>query len=377
VSSYWAEPRGDKWRACWRDRTGRTRTKAGFSHKKAAELHAARQAELNLAGGNQTWGEWKESWLAERRVEKSTDGSDRPRIEKHLSPKWRDHRIERITRRQVQLWVNQISTSVAPGTVNKLFYLFAASMRDAAGAGVIERSPCHDIELPVVPDTDDRFLTRADVGRIMYFLEARDQRIVQTFVGTGLRLGELVGLHRGRVHRESRTIEVRDVWSHEGREMKPYPKDAEPRVVPIPAWLDSVLKDLDVDQDEGPVCGAVHRRGSRCVGPLVFTGDRGGVFDGHNWRARVWKPATELAGFDGVKIHDLRHTYASWLLQAGRSMDEVAQVLGHSSSYVTKRYARFGGSHLDAVRDALAAPPATFSPPSPDSEGGPETLSAP
>lgn len=63
----------------------------------------------------------------------------------------------------------------------------------------------------------------------------------------------------------------------------------------------------------------------------------------------VWKAAREETGID-CRWHDLRHTCASWLVQAGVPLHTVAEILGHTSTAVTRRYAHLAPEHL---RDAI------------------------
>jgi integrase len=77
---------------------------------------------------------------------------------------------------------------------------------------------------------------------------------------------------------------------------------------------------------------------------LVFTSYRGDPIRLQNFRRRVWEPAVTRAGLpDGLRIHDMRHTAASILVNAGVPMKSVQEHLGHSSITVTMdRY-----SHLN------------------------------
>ena len=64
-----------------------------------------------------------------------------------------------------------------------------------------------------------------------------------------------------------------------------------------------------------------------------------------------WMQARIRCGLRHVHWHDLRHTCASWLVQAGVPLELVAELLGHSSLSMTRRYAHFADSGLvDAVR---------------------------
>jgi integrase len=70
-------------------------------------------------------------------------------------------------------------------------------------------------------------------------------------------------------------------------------------------------------------------------------------------RAR-WERLRVAVGLPGVRWHDLRHTYASWLVQAGKPLPAVRDLLGHSSLSVTNRYAHLAPAHL---QDAITALP--------------------
>lgn len=64
-----------------------------------------------------------------------------------------------------------------------------------------------------------------------------------------------------------------------------------------------------------------------------------------------FEEARAKAGLPGVRFHDLRHTYASWLVQAGSGLTVVRDLLGHSSLAVTSRYSHLSDRHLrQAVR---------------------------
>jgi len=67
----------------------------------------------------------------------------------------------------------------------------------------------------------------------------------------------------------------------------------------------------------------------------IFITEDGTPIDGSNWRKRVFNKAIEKAGLRKIRIHDLRHTYASLLIQAGESLAYIRDQLGHHSIKVT------------------------------------------
>ncbi|WP_425394333.1 tyrosine-type recombinase/integrase [Actinopolyspora mortivallis] len=66
-----------------------------------------------------------------------------------------------------------------------------------------------------------------------------------------------------------------------------------------------------------------------------------------------WNPVVQEAGLDGLTPHDLRHTYASWLLRRGVTVEQVSELLGHSTITMTQRYAHLADTQWEAVRAAL------------------------
>jgi integrase len=89
---------------------------------------------------------------------------------------------------------------------------------------------------------------------------------------------------------------------------------------------------------------------------LVFSSPVGGPLRLSNFRHRVWYPALKGTDLEGIRIHDLRHTGASILINQGLHPKIVQQHLGHSSIVVTMdRYGHLYPSDNERVQDALDA----------------------
>lgn len=77
------------------------------------------------------------------------------------------------------------------------------------------------------------------------------------------------------------------------------------------------------------------------LGPddLLFATRDGTPISGNTFRSRVWKPAIAASGVDfKVRIHDLRHAHASWLLAGGADLKSVMDRMGHSLIQTTQKY---------------------------------------
>ncbi|BAS07340.1 tyrosine recombinase XerC-like [Arthrobacter sp. Hiyo4] len=175
---------------------------------------------------------------------------------------------------------------------------------------------------------------------------------IALMAGCGLRWGEAMGLHRHRLDLERGWLRVVETWDPKAAQIKAYPKGKKARNVPVPDWVREALARVQV-LDAGS-CGHAHAAG-RCRSNLVLHG-HGEMADVNNWRKRVWAPALERADIGHARPHDLRHTYASWLVQNGVPIEEVARLLGHASSAVTQRYAHLADVPKDAVLNAVGNP---------------------
>ena len=107
---------------------------------------------------------------------------------------------------------------------------------------------------------------------------------------------------------------------------KPYPKDNEPRTMGLPADLVAQLADWITD------------RGLKS-GDLLFATRDGTPFSRNTFRTRVWRPAVAASGVDfDVRVHDLRHAHASWLLAGGSDLKSVMDRMGHAQITTTQKY---------------------------------------
>lgn len=359
--------------AKYRDADGKKRTADGgpFTHKKAAE-RAAAAAELaarslgwrDPSAAARPWGEWCDEWWPTRQREASTMATDAGRIEKILRPKWGEVRLIDITRQDILAWAAELATYTddqgvqrhrQPGTVKRIVNLLSVSLGAAVDKGILSANPALRLHLPEGGTLPDRYLTRDELSAICAHLSGHDLAMTLLLAGTGLRYGEAAGIHRPRVDAERRMLLVAETWSTRGRHMKAYPKGRRRRSVPIPGWVD--LSALEIEPVRGSTCSYEHLTGS-CAGPLLLTTPAGAMVEYSRYET-AFAAAVRRADVGHVRVHDLRHTYASWLIQAGRPLSEVGKLLGHVSPITTQRYAHLAETPADAVLAALGSGPAT------------------
>jgi integrase len=148
-----------------------------------------------------------------------------------------------------------------------------------------------------------------------------------TLARTGMRLGEALGLEWGDLDFNGGFIEVRRGLV-DGKVTTT--KTGKTRRVDMTPQLADVLKGLRTYRKRQAL-----KNGWQTVPEWVFINNKGNPLDGGNLRARVHYKACEKAGLRRVRIHDLRHSYATIRISAGHNIADVSRQLGHASIKIT------------------------------------------
>lgn len=360
----------------YRDGSGAKRTAGTFSTEKAA-MQAAVRAELALAegtwidprAGRLTFREYAENvWLPSRHLEVTTYAAYASNLRIHFIPFFGDYPMARIMPAMVQAWVNQAGTpktvagkerkGLSARSIVKYHVMLHSIFARAVADRIIPFNPCAATDLPKVVATRTRTLTPDEYTRLLAQIPPRFTVMVMTAIETGLRWGELVALRPRHIDTNSCTITVQDTIvevsakdSPTGQRMlvKPYPKDDEHRTLAVSQelidTLTSRIHDLDLSDDD-----------------LLFPSREtagGQPLSRATFNTRYWRPAVQRSGIDfPVRMHDLRHAHASWLLAGGADLRSVMARMGHAQIQTTQKYLH---TLDDADQRALAAFHATRS----------------
>jgi integrase len=219
------------------------------------------------------------------------------------------------------------------------------SMLDAAVADQrLAVNPAANAPLPTEHAAEQRFLDREQVLTLADLITARYRALVLLGGFGGLRWGELGGLRRGRVDVLRSRITVCETATDMGGciSFGPPKTPKSVRTVPLARGIMREVEQHLTDYVEpGPDA-------------LIFTAPTGGRCIGaRSGRRRGSRPFGK-PGQEGLRIHDLRHSYVSLMVAAGANPKEVSSWAGHSSvSFTLDRYGHLYEEHGDDVADRL------------------------
>lgn len=180
----------------------------------------------------------------------------------------------------------------------------------------------------------DRFLSMDEISRLSEALDAsgdpRGAAIIRMCMLTGARLGEV------RTARFEYFDLERGIWT------KPAASTKQRRVHRVPISAETV--DLVRTRIEAVPDGCA----------WLFPGDADEKDQPVQEVRRFWKAIQSAADLHGVRVHDLRHTFASLLASGGASLEMIGKLLGHTQARTTQRYAHLTDTPLRARVDAVA-----------------------
>ena len=323
---------------------GNRRSAGTFPSRRAALRAAQREEQAVREGrwwdrslGDITFEAYVESsWLPSKHLEATTRAAYRSYLDRHFLPFFGSRPMARILPSLVQEWVTKATAEgLSPRSVRKYHVMLHSIFERAVRDQLILINPCERTELPKIILRRTRTLTPDEFGRLMAAMPERHRLLVATAIETGMRWGELIALRprhidflRRTVTVEETIVEVSKKHSGTGERMiiKPYPKDNESRTFGVrSAWLEDVAEHIrlhGIGRDE-----------------LLFSTEAGTPISRNTFRTRVWLPAVEASRIDfGVRVHDLRHAHASWLLAGGADLKGVMDRMGHAQIQTTQKY---------------------------------------
>ena len=261
----------------------------------------------------------KRSWSVDERIARQ-----------HLSPTFGARELADIQRHEVEDWLHGLSSGgLAPATCNRILAVFKTICSLAAMRGLLPagQSPCAGVSSFKIHTQRERYLTQDEAQRLMRALEKSDRSeafAIRLLLLTGARKSEILKARWENIRLDQRLLTV------------PLSKSGRPRHIPL---SDAALE----------VLRAMPRSSGN---PWLFPGHAPGkpLSDLYLF----WNKLRRELGLTDVRIHDLRHTFASFLVNAGHSLYEAQKMLGHGDPRTTMRYAHLGQASLLAAAENVS-----------------------
>ena len=277
-------------------------------------------------------------------VDTNTVNKYRAYIRNDIAPVLGGLPLAGLTHDHVARWVQSMGEPrkdgrvASAGTISNKHGFLAGALNTAVPKHIAS-NPCSGIRLPRDDEAREMvFLTREEFAILRDSVTEYWRPLVEFLVASGCRWGEAVALKPADVDRAAGTVRISKSWKHgTGGYRLGAPKTPKSRrTINVPK---ATLDKLDYSNE------------------WLFVNREGGPVRSHGFIRRVWAPAVKRSKLDPApRIHDLRHTNASWQIQANVPLPVVQNHLGHES--ITTTVAIYG--HLDrrsmqAAADAVGA----------------------
>ena len=251
-------------------------------------------------------------------------------IKNHIMPNFGKLYMDEVTKTDVIQFISRHSLTHKPGSVNRVIimmrYIFNLSIRwETPG---ITKNPTADIPLLAENNKKERFLTAEEAQALIEQLQKSDNKMLQYIIPmlilTGARKNEVLTAKWEDFNLEQR------VWRIS------ISKSGKARHVPISDGVQYLLS--SIPRYAG--CDYAFPNPKTLL-PYVS------IF-------ASWNTARKSVGLSDVRIHDLRHSFASFLVNSGRSIYEVQRILGHTQIKTTQRYAHLSQDSLLAAANEIS-----------------------
>lgn len=336
---------GDQWPYGWVKGHGFT---GGPSHAPTFETWAARSIASRATANERT----RHDYLRD--------------LERHILPTFGPLPLDRITRELVGTWlIERKAEGVSPKTLKNLHGLASSVMQAAVEEGLTPANPFRGAmrSLPSVRQEEMVFLTRGEFDTLVSHVPEAYRPLVLTLGLAGLRWSEATALRVGDLDVMTRRLTITRAWKRtpENHFVIGEPKSRRSRrTITVPPSLLDALLPLIVGRGDSE---------------WLFLSRQGRPIRHSNFRARVWVPAVRgmqrcdtHAALEGPcrcpgtvakapRIHDTRHSHASWLIAAGVNLPAIQRRLGHESITTTvDRYGHLVPETDDEISAALDGP---------------------
>ena len=257
-------------------------------------------------------------------------------IAKYLLPFFGNMPVIEIKTGNVNDWISGLqSNGLEPKTIHNLWKMFRAMMNWHAQQNDEPTRKWYPI-LPALPHDEQRWFTQEEISQIVNAAKGQYKVLFHLAGATGMRAGELFGLHVEDLDLKRRVIRIRrSVWR--GQEVAPKTQRGYRDV-----WIDSAIAQVLQDHLGNRTSGRIFQ--TRCGTPL----------SDHDVLRDALYPICDSLKIKRGGMHAFRHGRISHLQQSGAPPDFTKRQVGHSSLRTTSGYTHFDEAYVREVVEKLA-----------------------
>ena len=245
----------------------------------------------------------------------------------HLLPVFCKAKLDEISKIRMKTFVtNRKLEGASNSSVNREISFTISVLNRAVEWGYVNENPLKALKLFKEPPIRERYLTRKEADRLLEIIPKYLRNIIVIALATGMRKTEIFDLTWN------------DVTIYEGF------KSGQITIV----GKGNKRRNIRMNQTVYDLFQMIYQeKNSLYVFPSIKTGKHISNVD------KAFKTALKKAGIEDFHFHDLRHTAASWMVQAGASIYAVKEILGHSNVRTTQRYAHHSPEYLGSQINLL------------------------
>jgi integrase len=241
---------------------------------------------------------------------------------KNLKLSFKGKTLQDIGPEDIERFKAKRRTEVSDSTTNREIACLKTLFNKSVEWGRLEINPIAKVKKFREPNCKERILTESEVRRLIEATSAGLRPIVIIALNTGMRRGEILSLR------------WKDVDFHKGFIFIGDSKSGRSRSIPMNSQVFEILKNLPKSSE------------------FVFFNPE--TKDHIKDVKTGFKAACRRAGIKNLRLHDLRHTAASWMVEVGIDLVTVSRILGHSTIQMTMRYAHPTPENMRRAVEKLA-----------------------
>ncbi len=309
----------------------RVRECIGRNKREAEHALAVRKSEVlqgkykfNKVNKSPLFKDFAEEYMGFAKVNKKSWKRDQTSVG-HLIDYFGSKHLIEITAWQIENYKTERREKLTPAGTNRelacLKYMFSLAIK----WGKAEKNPVKEVKLFREKNEAMRTLSYEEERELINCASSHIKPIIITALNTGMRIGEVLNLTWDRVDLDYGIITVDNT------------KGGEVRAIPVNSCLTDVLKNVK----------------TFAKSKYLFAKE-----DGTRYKSirKAFNTAKRKADIENLRIHDLRHTFASRLVMSGVDLVTVKELLGHKSINMTMRYAHPTPKHKKIAVELLVNP---------------------